>query len=150
MYHRIDVSVVKFLIRIPCSVYNGSRTVSTILQYGHGLFGSRAEANGEYLGKIANKYGMIIVATDWKGMSKYDVPMVYLFVVWLLFVIVCCCCQLSVVVSCLLSVAALRSILVLNSHAIYNTFFLSSPLSSLLSHTPVLWHTGIANIYKKN
>ena len=100
MYHRTDVSVVKFLIRIPCSVYNGSRTVSTILQYGHGLFGSRAEANGEYLGKIANKYGMIIVATDWKGMSKYDVPMVYLFVVCLLFV--CCCLLLLSVVCCLL------------------------------------------------
>ena len=92
MYHRTDVSVVKFLIRIPCSVYNGSRTVSTILQYGHGLFGSRAEAKGEYLGKIANKYGMIIVATDWKGMSKYDVPMVC-FVCLLLSVVACCCCS---------------------------------------------------------
>ena len=92
MYHRTDVSVVKFLIRIPCSVYNGSRTVSTILQYGHGLFGSRAEAKGEYLGKIANKYGMIIVATDWKGMSKYDVPMVC-FVCCLSVVVCCCCCS---------------------------------------------------------
>ena len=37
-------SRVAFLVRIPCSVYNGSRTTSLILQYGHGLFGSRAEA----------------------------------------------------------------------------------------------------------
>ena len=75
MFRRNGVSQVNFLIRIPCSVYNASRPVSTILQYGHGLFGSRAEALGEYLGRVANNYGMLLVATDWKGMSRYDVPM---------------------------------------------------------------------------
>ena len=74
-YHRNGVSQVNFLVRIPCSLLNGSRTTSTLLQYGHGLFGSRGEAEGEYLGKVANNYGIIIVATDWKGMSRYDVPM---------------------------------------------------------------------------
>ena len=73
--HPNGFSQVNFLIRVPCSVYNGSRTVSTILQYGHGLFGSRGEAKNEYLGNVANKYGALIVATDWKGMSRYDIPM---------------------------------------------------------------------------
>jgi hypothetical protein len=75
LYHKNGVAQVNFLIRIPCSVYNGSRAVSTIIQYGHGLFGSRAEAMDDYLGRVSNNYGALIVATDWKGMSKYDVPM---------------------------------------------------------------------------
>ena len=68
-------SQVNFLIRIPCSVWNESRPVSMVLQYGHGLFGSRKEAENAYLGDMADNYGHIIIATDWKGMSKYDVPM---------------------------------------------------------------------------
>ncbi len=68
------VSRVAFLVRVPCSVYNESREASLVLQYGHGLFGSRAEAQDAYLGGMANRFGFLIVATDWKGMSKYDVP----------------------------------------------------------------------------
>ncbi|MCG3172604.1 MAG: hypothetical protein GMKNLPBB_00758 [Myxococcota bacterium] len=47
-----------------------------VLQYGHGLLGDgRAELGdkkGNYLQEIANETGMIVAATDWKGMSRED------------------------------------------------------------------------------
>jgi len=34
---------VNFVLRVPCSLLNGAKPASMLLQYGHGLFGSRAE-----------------------------------------------------------------------------------------------------------
>jgi len=64
---------VNFMIQIPCSLYKSQKPASMILQYGHGLFGSRRESEDHYLQALADRYGWIIVATDWTGMAKYDV-----------------------------------------------------------------------------
>ena len=62
-----------FTIQIPCSLAMKRKAAKMILQYGHGLFGSRAESQDQYLKLMANHYDWIIVATDWQGMAKYDV-----------------------------------------------------------------------------
>ena len=66
---------VGWVARIPCSVlHQPSGAYPFVLQYGHGLFGSRDEVNAGYLSKIANENGWILVALDWSGMAQYDVP----------------------------------------------------------------------------
>jgi hypothetical protein len=45
-----------------------------LLEYGHGLFGSRAEAQDGYLGDMASEFGWIVFAADWAGMAQFDVP----------------------------------------------------------------------------
>jgi cephalosporin-C deacetylase-like acetyl esterase len=41
-------------------------------EFGHGLFGVRAEAGDHYLVDMANREGYILLAMDWRGMSRYD------------------------------------------------------------------------------
>jgi hypothetical protein len=60
-----------FTILIPkCLVGNG--TVGSILQYGHGLFGSQSEVNSGYLGQQANQHGYVLAAVDWIGLATLD------------------------------------------------------------------------------
>ena len=59
-----------FTIQIPCSLALKRKAAKMILQYGHGLFGSRAESQDQYLKLMANHYDWIIVATDWQGMPS--------------------------------------------------------------------------------
>jgi len=63
---------VPFLVRVPCSVLADPKP-TPVLQYGHGLLGSRDEANTGWLSDFADHYGYIIVATDWTGMSETDI-----------------------------------------------------------------------------
>ncbi|MCB9673857.1 MAG: hypothetical protein H6737_02010 [Alphaproteobacteria bacterium] len=60
------------LVRIPCSVIENPGP-SRVLQYGHGLLGSRSEARTGWLSRLADENGWIIVSTDWTGMSEDDV-----------------------------------------------------------------------------
>jgi hypothetical protein len=46
------------------------------MEYGHGLFFSRAEASDHFLLRMANDQGYIIMAMDWRGMSAFDLPIV--------------------------------------------------------------------------
>jgi hypothetical protein len=43
-----------------------------VMQYGHGLFGGRGEAEGSYVRNFANDYPTVIVAGDWNGMAGPD------------------------------------------------------------------------------
>ncbi|NOY24659.1 MAG: hypothetical protein GXP62_02195, partial [Oligoflexia bacterium] len=65
-------AVADFLVRIPCSVAQDPQP-SFILEYGHGFFGHFDEAYTGWLSNFANDNQMVIVATDWKGMSTEDV-----------------------------------------------------------------------------
>lgn len=42
-----------------------------LLQYGHGFFGGRVEADG-FPAELADEYGFVIVAADWWGLSNED------------------------------------------------------------------------------
>eukprot|EP00002_Diphylleia_rotans_P011504 TRINITY_DN2272_c0_g1_i1.p1 TRINITY_DN2272_c0_g1~~TRINITY_DN2272_c0_g1_i1.p1 ORF type:complete len:652 (-),score=111.06 TRINITY_DN2272_c0_g1_i1:268-2223(-) len=69
-----DVNI-DFTVLIPRSLVNAPRP-GRILQYGHGLFGGQGEVETGYLSEIANRYGYVLCATDWWGMSSLDVPAV--------------------------------------------------------------------------
>lgn len=43
-----------------------------MVEYGHGLFADRAESQDGFIANLANKEGYVIVAMDWRGMSRYD------------------------------------------------------------------------------
>ena len=61
-------------IWIPRSVANwkaGDPPVR-LLQYGHGFFGTREEAAGDFVNAFADELRMVVVAADWWGMSKAD------------------------------------------------------------------------------
>ena len=61
----------EFMIRVPCSLLE-SGTPGLVLQYGHGLLGDYGEARGGYLSDMADRYGWIILASNWTGMSDND------------------------------------------------------------------------------
>ncbi|XP_065913302.1 uncharacterized protein [Dysidea avara] len=68
-----------FTVLIPHSVANGTYKPNTtsspmIVQYGHGLFGSQSEVTEGYLQEQANRYGYVMTACDWWGMSSEDKP----------------------------------------------------------------------------
>jgi hypothetical protein len=60
-----------FLVRIPCSLIESPKA-APILQYGHGLLGSKDEARTGHLSQLADDAGYVVVATEWKGMSDRD------------------------------------------------------------------------------
>jgi hypothetical protein len=69
-----------FLVRIPCSVAEDPEP-SFVLQYGHGLLGSREEANTGWLSRFADERRYVVAATDWTGMSEDDVGEITLMLV---------------------------------------------------------------------
>lgn len=44
-----------------------------IVQYGHGLFGSRYSADGAWAYEIMDDFGAVVLSMDWTGMSEEDV-----------------------------------------------------------------------------
>lgn len=65
------VERVNFLVRVPCSLLqppadapDARKTADLVLQYGHGLFGSRREAEDAYLNGMANRYGALRAAAS--------------------------------------------------------------------------------------
>lgn len=62
---------VPFLIKVPCSVWEAG-VPAPLLQYGHGLLGSREEVGYGWARTMANDVGAITFAIDWKGMSDDD------------------------------------------------------------------------------
>jgi hypothetical protein len=62
---------VDFIAQIPCSLLAAPRPALTI-QFGHGLLGSRDESTQDYLGAMLEDHGAVMIASDWRGMSKDD------------------------------------------------------------------------------
>lgn len=68
---------IAFTINIPRSLVDQGKQ-GDILQYGHGLFGSRSEGNGGYLAEQAQRNGWVLIASDWDGLATLDAPIIYL------------------------------------------------------------------------
>lgn len=75
--------VAKFVVHVPCSVKinalegGGGKEVRTIVDFGHGLFGSREESSeATFLHQMADDNGYLIIAMDWRGMSQFDMPVI--------------------------------------------------------------------------
>ncbi len=60
---------VKFLARIP---YAAKDTPARLITFGHGLMGDREDIREDFLGRVANQYDYILVATDLVGMAPED------------------------------------------------------------------------------
>ncbi len=65
---------VPFTVIVPQSVANSAPgdPPARLLQFGHGFFGSRHEAENHFVYKFANAYRFVVVSADWWGMSKED------------------------------------------------------------------------------
>jgi len=61
----------EFMVRVPCSLLE-EPAPGLILQYGHGLLGDYSEARTGYLSEMADRYGWVVVAASWTGMSEDD------------------------------------------------------------------------------
>lgn len=65
---------VNFTAIIPLGVVNSSTfEAARVVQYGHGLFGSREEVEDHYLQVEGGKNKYVYIATDWIGLSGDDV-----------------------------------------------------------------------------
>ena len=62
---------IEFTLIVPRVLVDEKRS-GPIIQYGHGLMGSQSEVHGGYLGRMANRYGYVLLAVDWTGMSSVD------------------------------------------------------------------------------
>ena len=52
-----------------------------IVQYGHGLMGSQGEVKGGYLGEMADRYGYVLLAVNWTGMSEDDLNSIVMTII---------------------------------------------------------------------
>ena len=67
-------SHVGFVMALPCSVLTGSKPLRAIVQYGHGLFDDRSELLESWLLQLAERRGWALVAADWRGLTRFDLP----------------------------------------------------------------------------
>ncbi len=68
---------VPFIISIPRSVQTSLMAdgdAGRLLEYGHGLLGSRDESQSGWLGEFADQSQLVVVAVDWWGLSEEDIP----------------------------------------------------------------------------
>ena len=63
---------IEFVMQVPHAAFDGGDPVG-VMMYGHGLLGSKSEARGRYLRRMANTHRFIILATDMQGMAEVDV-----------------------------------------------------------------------------
>jgi hypothetical protein len=72
----------KAIVYVPCSLKketlkeSSGNKLRSILEYGHGLMGSREEVFSDFLQKLGDRNGYIMMAMDWRGMSLFDLPVV--------------------------------------------------------------------------
>lgn len=78
-FYNGDTSV-PFTIRIPRTAVEDPRPLK-LVQYGHGLLGDQGEVGSGYLGEMANEYGYILFATNWRGMAEDDLDAITLMLV---------------------------------------------------------------------
>ena len=69
-----------FTVIVPRSLWENGES-GAILQYGHGLMGSQDEVHGGYLAEMADRYGYVLIASDWSGMAHDDIDQIMLMIV---------------------------------------------------------------------
>jgi hypothetical protein len=66
---------VPFTLQIPRSVWGQAVAPVRLIQYGHGFFGSRAEADSPlFVRPFIDGTKMVVLTVDWWGMSSADAP----------------------------------------------------------------------------
>lgn len=73
-----SIGATKYIAHIPCSLRAEAlgapmgKPLGMVVEFGHGLFGNRAESFDTFLQQLAHDEGYIVTAMDWRGMSLYD------------------------------------------------------------------------------
>ena len=62
-----------FMAVVGCSLIE-NQEAGQLVQYGHGLFGSRLEVDSSNYHQLANDHGWVMFSADWTGMMSLDVP----------------------------------------------------------------------------
>lgn len=76
------LSDVGVLVAVPCALARGA-VAGRVLFVGHGIFADRAEALDRRFGAVANGIGdAVVVALDWRGFSRHDLPVVLRALTW--------------------------------------------------------------------
>jgi hypothetical protein len=78
-YYNGDTTV-PFTIRVPRTAQTDPRPLK-LLQYGHGLLGDQDEVGSGYLGEMADRYGYVLFAVNWRGMDEADANAIQLMLV---------------------------------------------------------------------
>jgi hypothetical protein len=68
-----DVEV-PFTLQVPRSVWDQREAPARFIQYGHGFFGSQAEADGSFVRPFIQATKSVVMTVDWWGMSNADAP----------------------------------------------------------------------------
>lgn len=66
------METIEFEMQVPHAAFDGGDAVG-VMMYGHGLLGSKNEARGRYLKRMAQTHRFIILATDMQGMAESDI-----------------------------------------------------------------------------
>ena len=78
--NQLPAEPVKFIVLVPCSLVThkaNATNLTAIVDYGHSFLYSRQELlDSTFLHKMANENGHILVASNWRGMSRLDLPLV--------------------------------------------------------------------------
>jgi hypothetical protein len=63
---------VSFQLQFPKRLVESASERWPVLQYGHGLLGTKDQANRDWIRTQADEFGYVIVAIDYQGMSSHD------------------------------------------------------------------------------
>lgn len=73
-----ETSPVKVAVLVPCKVAAGIVPLRAVIQFGHGFLYSRQEIlDLDFAHRVANDHGYLMFASNWRGMSYLDVPIIF-------------------------------------------------------------------------
>lgn len=75
---RAGTASVPFTALVPCTLLDPPGRPGRVIVYGHGLLGAGDTelATAPDLRQLADRYGFVLVAADWQGMSRADLPVI--------------------------------------------------------------------------
>ena len=71
-------------VGVPCALWQRAAAlpageplvVDRIMVFGHGIFADRSSGGSWNVGELANAAGAVVLASDWRGFSRHDLPVV--------------------------------------------------------------------------
>ena len=80
----MPIEPVKFIVLVPCSLVADNthlnatkKNLTAVVDFGHSFLYSRQELlDSAFLHKMANENGYVMIASNWRGMSRLDLPLI--------------------------------------------------------------------------
>ena len=80
---QVPIEPVKFIVLVPCSLVDNThlnttkKNLTAVVDFGHSFLYSRQELlDSAFLHKMANENGYVMIASNWRGMSRLDLPLI--------------------------------------------------------------------------